>query len=406
MAVQCGDIINLPSLKQLRLVAGMDGLDQNIHWVYAAEILEDTMQVSEWLNGGELLFITGVGFKGHSGNLAGLIQSVATKNIAGLVVFIGPYIGSIDPVARELADKLRIPLFELPWEVKLVEVTHEICSAIIMKEMEERSLQNLMETLLFSQFEAVEGFLRTAARYGYRLEGAHRVVILDLDDFQIYLDQNRIQHENEIIEIKNKFQKLVKRQLNKNNLKALSLLKSDSVIILFPGPVTEAYLVQWVADIRRTVAVHLQGLTLSAGIGESYSDLKMLQKSLNEAEQALRIAKLDRAKNTTRFYHQLGAYQLLLHFENRQELEGFFRSNLGELVQYDRRNGSELILTLEVLVAERGNQATAASKLQIHRNTLAYRLQKIEQILGVKLDSADDFFNLQLGLKIRKILEL
>ncbi len=405
MAVRCGDIINLPVLKKIRLVAGGAGLDRNVRWVYAVEVLEDALQVSTWLNGGELLFLTGVGLKEEARQLPELIRSVATKNIAGLVVFTGPYIKSVAPAAAAVADELGIPLFELPWEVKLVEVTHEICSAIIMKEMEERSLHNLLENILFSHFGSSDNFTQVTAMYGYNLSEPHRVLIADLDDFEIFLKSQGIRREPEVIELKLRFQKVVQSALAKYNLKALFMPRSDSIIILLPVGVGDDTTVdKLVGQIRKGVAERLQ-LTVSVGVGNCYRELQAMKKSLHQAEQALRVAKLNRTKNATRFYQNLGIYRILLSYDNRQELEQIFQESLGELVQYDRLNGSDLVGTLEVFLEEQGNQITTARRLFIHRNTLAYRLQKIETISGFKINNAEDCFNLQLALKIGKLLE-
>jgi purine catabolism regulator len=44
-----------------------------------------------------------------------------------------------------------------------------------------------------------------------------------------------------------------------------------------------------------------------------------------------------------------------------------------------------------------------AQKLFVHRNTLRYRLHKIEKLLGKSLDSSTNRFALQLALYLRSI---
>jgi DNA-binding PucR family transcriptional regulator len=51
-----------------------------------------------------------------------------------------------------------------------------------------------------------------------------------------------------------------------------------------------------------------------------------------------------------------------------------------------------------------GNNSLTAQKLFVHYNTVKYRLAQIEEILNVDLSSAEDRFNLQAALKIRKLL--
>ena len=44
MAISIRDIMKLPSLKKLKLIAGEKGLDKFIEWVYIAECFEDLIE--------------------------------------------------------------------------------------------------------------------------------------------------------------------------------------------------------------------------------------------------------------------------------------------------------------------------------------------------------------------------
>ena len=113
------DLCQLPPLRDLKLVAGAAGLERTIHWVHVVELPD----VMHWTMGGELLFMTGIGIRDNLAILSQIIEECSRRRVAGLVLNIGPYIPAIPAEILQLADKLTLPLFELPWEVKLVEVT-------------------------------------------------------------------------------------------------------------------------------------------------------------------------------------------------------------------------------------------------------------------------------------------
>lgn len=48
--------------------------------------------------------------------------------VGGVIINVGPYIKEIPEEVIQIADAANFPVFELPWEVKIVEVTQEICS--------------------------------------------------------------------------------------------------------------------------------------------------------------------------------------------------------------------------------------------------------------------------------------
>ena len=69
------------------------------------------------------------------------------------------------------------------------------------------------------------------------------------------------------------------------------------------------------------------------------------------------------------------------------------------LEQYDRENGSSYVDTLYCLLTCRSKQAAQAA-LYIHRNTLAYREEKLESMIRIPWDSPDDLLNMALSCRI------
>jgi purine catabolism regulator len=59
--------------------------------------------------------------------------------------------------------------------------------------------------------------------------------------------------------------------------------------------------------------------------------------------------------------------------------------------------------TLEGFFECNGNHARAAEALHLHRNTLLYRLDRIQSITGRDLGDAETRLSLQLALKIRRV---
>ena len=74
---------------------------------------------------------------------------------------------------------------------------------------------------------------------------------------------------------------------------------------------------------------------------------------------------------------------------------------LSQLLEYDKKNEGHLLETLETLIAHMGVRNTTAESLFLHRNTLAYRIKKIESLCGYSLDDSDNLFKLGLALKMR-----
>lgn len=407
MGMICREILRLPTLQKLEPVAGMNGMNRQVRWFYVAECFDDTREIIDWLYGGELVFITGLGLKGDSETLVELVEKLNARNASGLVIYIGPYITDIPDQAAILADRLGFPVFRLPWEVKLVDVTRDLCGAIIQKEMEEKSLDNLLESILLNDSHIDEDVADRAAYYGYDLTGNCQVCIIDINNFSTFLKENGIRDEKNITDIKINLKGIVQETMLRYNLKAPMTVKSDSVIILMKvqGSNTDI-LKRMMGDIRKYTEKKLYGLDISAGVGNPYSEFTEMKKSFKEAEQALQISKLTGADNNICFYNELGIYSLLLNIRDTQVLEKYYHTVLDPIVKYDSMNSSELLATLEMLIRENGNITTTAEKLFIHRNTLKYRIQKIEEITEYDLRNLKDLTELGLGLMAGRILKI
>ncbi len=77
---------------------------------------------------------------------------------------------------------------------------------------------------------------------------------------------------------------------------------------------------------------------------------------------------------------------------------------LKDLIAYEKTNQIDLMETLDAYLNENANIIETSDKLFIHRNTLKYRLKKIENLLNVNLHSLEDCLKLLLAMKAYKII--
>ena len=75
-----------------------------------------------------------------------------------------------------------------------------------------------------------------------------------------------------------------------------------------------------------------------------------------------------------------------------------FRRLVRPLVEHDRARGSDLVKTLRTYFAAGANATEAADRLYLHRNSMAYRLERIGRLTGLDLRDHNVALALQLGL--------
>ncbi|RFQ34947.1 PucR family transcriptional regulator, partial [Pseudomonas sp. ATCC 13867] len=82
------------------------------------------------------------------------------------------------------------------------------------------------------------------------------------------------------------------------------------------------------------------------------------------------------------------------------------RNVLGLLADYDQQQGAQLQRTLRVFLAHNRSWQKAAQELNVHKQTLVYRIRRIEEICGRSLDSTEDVAVLWIALRAAEIAGL
>ena len=95
--------------------------------------------------------------------------------------------------------------------------------------------------------------------------------------------------------------------------------------------------------------------------------------------------------------------ELLAAIRDRSLLERFVERTLGPLIGDDSRHEPVLMPTLEAWFFENANLALAAQRLGVHRNTLSYRVQRIEALTGCSFNDPHDRLNISIALLIRRL---
>ena len=75
-----------------------------------------------------------------------------------------------------------------------------------------------------------------------------------------------------------------------------------------------------------------------------------------------------------------------------------FRELVLPLVEHDRERRSDLVRTLRAYFAAGSNASEAADRMFLHRNSMLYRLARIQSLTGLDLKDSRAALALQLGL--------
>jgi purine catabolism regulator len=188
--------------------------------------------------------------------------------------------------------------------------------------------------------------------------------------------------------------------------------KSDRVIFLlgYDQSVDEATMKKNIIkvgeDLLKFAKLENIDNNISIGLGRTYSDYKNLYKSYQEAQRSVQKMSLSEKNKNILHFDELGIYRILSNEEVQPEIQQFFIETLGNIVQYDREKGAELLETLKVYFACGCNLKRVSEEMYTHYNTVIYRMQRIREIGNIDFSDPNVSLNVHIALKILDVINL
>lgn len=182
----------------------------------------------------------------------------------------------------------------------------------------------------------------------------------------------------------------------------------DRVVALVPVP-AEADHVAVTKHIRRFVATVQNDrsasllVTLSVGISRTVTRVEDLPTAYEHAHRAMSVGRKVHGVGNVTAFDALGVFRLLALVEDTDELTAFAEDTLGPLLTLAAAESQDLLRTVAVLLDTGMNVAESARLLHFHYNTLRYRINKIETLLGPFTTDAQLRLRVTLALQVREM---
>ncbi|MCA1666099.1 MAG: helix-turn-helix domain-containing protein [Thermomicrobia bacterium] len=185
----------------------------------------------------------------------------------------------------------------------------------------------------------------------------------------------------------------------------MELGEVSAIAVLFPVTDGEASRRKAV-EMGRRLADECGLSGIAVGISDRHVGWRGIAQGFQQAYFALRLGATAAVPQTvvdSGAAGDLGIYRLLYPLWQSDGLATFSDEVLGGLVAYDEKRGGGLVSTLEAYLDLGGGMQEIADRLYIHRNSLIYRLRRIEELTGRLLADPHDRLLLHLALKVRQM---
>lgn len=385
--VTCRDINNL-KLDGMELIAGESGLNRVVSWFYMVQ----TKSYEDHMNQGNFALIVVDGVRFDFDGLEDTMEELNGLGISGMAVSVEEDRDKIPDYILKRADELELPLFWVKWKgASFVDISQSIGNLIMETNIINKRTGDYLYNLLFG-YDVNDRYVeKISGQFGLDFSKPYRVGIIAVDrKYGVNLEQDEHIYEyyanclNQAV-IRMKGHPMFMRFLNKFVL--LFEARKDKEI--------ERELEKMLHDLDENPS--FRGVIQSTCIlGAAYTDPGKFGQSYQEAKNL--IPKKDQLPNPSHkkvlSASTLGIYKFMFHSDNQGEILEYCNSKLDKLEEYDHANGTFLKETLLAYYMNGFNTVKTAEALFIHRNSLMYRLKKIEELLEIELTDYMEYLDL------------
>lgn len=139
------------------------------------------------------------------------------------------------------------------------------------------------------------------------------------------------------------------------------------------------------------------------GISNFHKNIDELNLSLRESIYAMRVASID--EENKKYYNEIGVYKLLMPYYEKNHMRNFYNDIIGKIKKYDQKYNTELLETSIAYIKSSGNIKETAKLVNLHENTVRYRINKVKEIFNTKVSEYEFYEELSIGVKLHMIYQ-
>lgn len=353
------DLLKLSIFDGAAVLAGESGLAREVKFIDFVEVPD----AYRWLAKDTFIFTAGYAFRDTPDALTELIRVYLSGGVSGFGIKLGRFIDFLPDEIYDMANRAGFPVISLPEALPYAVIAKAVMREILKREQDEPfRARNFGEELFLmdrdpdeaTEILEMQGWNRKRNVWALQINGTFPSVpaLASRAHLLNFKDKTRIVVFAEEGEAPDKFLEFLKSG-------SRGLFNSSLVSLYGPCPVEKLPLAfKKVADAQ-FVAVSL---------GHKHGFFT---------------------------YTQLELLALVCRFADKKSIIACAQKLLSPLIEEDARGHMELVRTLSVWLACERSVQSASAVLYIHRNTLRYRLNKIETLISL---DEDNLFILRMAL--------
>lgn len=274
-------------------------------------------------------------------------------------------------------------------------------SRLELKQEQGKFKNAFLYDLLYGNLKRSEDIMATGEIWGWNFQRPHAVMVFLLPD----PDHHHSEHHQPKHHLMDFLSRIIEQNFIVHYYKNPALiLRQNELVLLIPlqadkPALQKGEILAFAEKISSQIKTTELNNLATCGVGQVYSDSTELFRSYQEAKVAFEMGKL--LGIPIPFFSDLGL-ERILYKHDLQDLKEYYLHVLGELHKQDDPESS-LIALLESFAENQFDVNKTAKAIFMHPNTLRYRLNKIEAMLGKPLTDNHTRLDIMAALKIKRL---
>lgn len=396
MGMKVKDLFKLSLFKNAKLMAGKDGLENEIIWFNLMEIID----VVNSLEKGEFLITTGYGFDDEKIS-KNLINKLKNRGLSGLGIQLGYYIDFIPEHIINEANYLGFPIINIPPKITFSMITRTLYKELTRYQEEESGGKTNAETSSIL-LDILENKFINEDRMNYLKNMFHS------DEKDVYMMIFTVTHKYDGIIMRTDIKDSVEK-IN-NILKQNKCIVHDEVIrgnnlIMFSKDCdvkfTEIY-----NNIDYTISLlsdFYDNLIFTIGISSKFTGVEFIKKAYYEAVSAQQQLKKIHCNKGVICFENSDLLDLFIKESVRNEMIEFSNKALKPIIDYDKDMKTNYFELLKTYIDSNCNITNASDHLYVHRHTLKNKLDKMSFLFSIDYLSNITLLKYKMALLIKNL---
>ncbi len=347
---------------------------KTIEWVHMVEDAEFV----PLLHGDELIFNSGINYNSNEW-LRNFISMLDREHAGGLIMSLKEGRAYSQEII-DYCNKIKFPLFSASWQTPFIDIMRIFSEILLQNEHRDINLTAALKNAIYYP-QNEELYLRHFESNGFFRDMVYIMVIVSCHAYDTDSGNEKLSQIEKAL-----------RYIFKNGI---VYEEQGRLLVLTAG-----YQKMGVENEFRKLCG--KDPNLYVGIGPAVKRIKDICKSYEKAYTAYRLTKTAIPKNILS-YEDLGVYKLLADVKEPELYQVFVREVVGGLLDYDEENDTDYMQILEAYFDNECSILHTAEVLYCHKNTLAYKINKIKEILGCDILNNENRTKIMLAFYIMKL---